>query len=135
MTLENEVADGTDTKKPVKPKENFLKGLWKDWFYRKDDPNYGRNYGLGILRMLAIGGMLFGYFHCDMKMKEAKVRELPSTVVRIEDILNNKSLRTAIVNHYVPDIRLQRYALEEMERRNANNKDPNTLIVPYVPDK
>jgi len=118
-----------NTAKPTK-KENFIKGWWKDAFHREDDPNYGRKYGFGVLRLLALGAIIFWPCYCNESAKMEKAKELPTQVLRLGDLPNDEQFITDILKHYVPDEGIRRYAREKVKIL----KD-GTIEIPYMPEK
>ena len=111
-------------------KENFFVGWWNDSFNRKGDPDFSRKYIHGLLRTLTLGGIIFGIVYCNEKANMKKAEELPTKIVRFEEILNNKDFKDYIINHYVPSKRLQMYVGKEFEIL----KD-GTIRTPYIPEE
>ena len=121
--------DKTNTEKPTK-KENFFVGLVKDAFRKKDDPNYGRNYGFGILKLLALSGVILGVCYCNETAHMKKANELPTKIIRLGDLpIDEQSIADAL-RRYVPDEGIRTYT-----RGRVKILKDNTIEIPYQPDK
>ena len=118
MTIEDRASD----------KNEPPKNLFEDWFKREDDPDYGKKYRNGTLRILALGLLLYGYFSCDEKMYENKAKELPEKIITFEEILNNPQVKEFIRAKYIPNNDIRRYAKEieiDFERKRITTPYEN----------